>query len=332
MKIIAQNFNSNHYDQFKHIAIVGNEEYLVERVISIIVEKIQKLSHCYPVSYKIDEPSFSWDELLLNLDNFSLFEPNQFFILRSDTTLKKSQLNNINKLFSKLGNNTYIIFLFKKRQSSLEKQDWYKAVNRDGIIIDASPIASYKLPAFINQLMKEARLSTSKQGLELITNLYQSNLLAINQLIKQLQLNFDEGYIELEDIKTCSSNQAQYSIFECIDYALNGNAIKTFDSLQYLKQSKIQPAIILWNVCTELRKLINMKFDIESGLSIANTFDKHHVWQSKKNYYTKQLNNRSLQNFYKLLQTAKQCDASVKGMSQVNDWQSISSLLLKIAS
>lgn len=331
MKVQAQILNESNLKPLKHIAIIGNDEFFRENAYLKIQTSLQNQQLPPPESFQIDEASFQWESIYAKAHNTSLFDDVTIITLRANNALKKQHHEMLSTLLSKASEHIYFIIVLNKFTKAQEKQAWFKHIQQHGLLIEANPLPNYQLPAFIKQKMAQYGLSTSNQGYELLAECYQGNLLGLDQEIHKLSLIFNQGMIKAEDLSECISNQAQNTIFQCIDYALNQMPMKSLAILKQLKKEKQQPAVILWNMVNEIRTLSNMRFDMDKGMSLTAVFDKYRIWQSKKGQFSKQLQQRTLSECYQLIQQAKQVDETIKGLNTLNAWQSIENLLIRIA-
>ena len=330
MKIQAQFLNNTHLTPLKSILISGNDDYLREQSILKIQAYLKTQSLPPSEQFDIDATGFQWSSIHALAGNGSLFDDITIITLRSAQALKKLQHDEIHQLMAQ-SVDTCLIIVLPKLTKAQEKQPWIKIIENDGLHIMADPIPSYKFPQLIKQRMQERSLQTTNQGYELLANSFEGNLLGLEQEIEKLSLIFNSGMISYEMLCENISDQSHHSIFQCVDFAIAQNPIKASNIVNQLKIDKIQPHIILWAIIKELRTLTNMKFEVEKGQSISNVLTNYHVWQTKKSMYSKQLEQRPLTDFYQLLKQAKETDSSIKGLSVVNSWQSLKSLLSNIA-
>ena len=331
MKTDAHALNDKHFTPLTSMLITGADLFLCEKAYLKIQSFIKKKNDDRPHVFDLDASGFNWQPIYSLANNGSLFDELTFITLKSKTALKKSQHDELLQLISKSSDVIFILILPKLTKAQ-EKQAWIQTIIKQGLVISADPLAHYKLPQLIKQQLKEKSLQTTQEGCELLANSFEGNLLGLEQEIEKLSLIFTEGMISFEELAQNISNQSHASIFQCIDHALAKNTLKSQKILQQLNRDKTEPAIILWAIVKELRTLISMKFDMNKGESLTNTLNKYHIWQSKKAMFQTQLQNRPLADFYHFMQAAKNIDASIKGLSNLNAWQLLATLLLKIAS
>ena len=330
MILTAQSFNEKNLTSLKHILIAGNDDYLKQSSFIKIQNLLDKFDVEKAQLFNLDQVGFKWELIFSLASNGSLFNESNVIALSSQTALKKSQHDLLNILFG-TAKDCYFIVILNKLTKAQEKQSWIKSCHKDGLYITADPIPQYKLPQLVKQRFHEKSLQTTQQGYELLTDFYQGNLLGLEQEIEKLSLIFTSGMIPLDELKDCISNQSHNTVFQCVDLAIDMKPLQSQQVLRQLKRDKAQPAILLWSIIKELRELANMKFELVQGKNLASVLESHYIWQSKKNMFSKQLQTHSLAHFYKLIQQAKLCDESIKGLSPILAWQSLEKLVFDIS-
>lgn len=332
MKIQAQLLNTKqHLAQLQHILISGNDEYLIEQSILSIRSSLKIQDLTIIQTYQIDELEKRLAEIYAQTNNGSLFGEPTILMLQSSKALLKKQHELITQLLNEC-HDTFFIFTLPKLTKAQEKQAWINQVAQTNLHITADPVQTYKLPQLIQAKMQHVQLQTTREGYKLLACSFEGNLRALDQEIEKLALIFEKGMISIQQLHDNISQQAQYNIFQCVDFAIDQQIAKLQSALAQVKRDKAQPHIILWAVIKELRNLINMKFEIDNkGRKIPEVLNAFHVWQSKHNMFSKQLKQRSIKEFYHLLQLAKSADESIKGLTNIDPWQSLSHILLQIS-
>jgi DNA polymerase-3 subunit delta len=330
MKIQAQQLNSQHLRNLQTILISGVDEYLIEQSILKIKSSLKNMGLFVLGSYCMEDLDKHIQEIYVQTNNGSIFNEPSILLIRAKKALLKKQHELINQIIQE-AQETFFIITLPKLTKAQEKQTWIKEIEQNGLHIIADPVPSYKFPQLIKARMQEHSLNTSRDGYELLASSFEGNLRAFDQEIEKLSIIFQEGFISYEQLVENISEQSQLNIFQCVDYAIDKKIIKYRKTLTQLKREKAQPHLILWAIVKELRTLSNMKFEIEKGKSINDVLNTFHIWQSKQNMFNQQLSNRSLNDFYHLLKSAKTVDESIKGLSKINPWHAIDALLLKLA-
>lgn len=330
MRIDAAYLTPAHILPLKHIVIIGNDDQQRELVLTQLKQTLAQNQLSLTSQYHIDETGFNWHDVESQANNFSLFDDEQTILfLRSQQPLKKEQHDKLNQLISANSGSFFIIALNKFTKAQ-EKQPWFKTILDCALVIEAKSVPNYKLPNIVKAKLNQSQLTATTIGYEMLANHFQGNYLGLMQELSKLPLIFKPGFISEQQISDCLSQQSAYTPFECIDCAIANQPAKAAAIFEQLQKNKMQPAIILWSIINELRALINLKFDIDKGISLQQALNTHNVWQSKKSAYTKQLQANPLNHFYQLLTQAKEVDLAIKGLSPIDAWSALRALIINL--
>mgnify|MGYP000011738426 CR=1 FL=1 len=330
MKVAAHQLTQNHLAQLNNCIISGKDPYQREKAYVFIKQHLLNSAPLISQRAQIDEAGFQWDDILYASQNGSLFQEQYLFIIRSDTALKKAQMDKIQQVFDANSEHVFL-FVLPTLNKTQFKYTWVNQVIQQGLMVEANAISPNQFISYIQFQFKQKGIQTTQEGYQLLAHLYQGNLYELDQIINILPQIYDGQTLAIDDLKSVVSNQSNYSVFQCIDFAMAGQTKQSLNCLQRLQQNKTPDAIVLWNLSAELRQLINMKFEVEQGSSIPAVLDKFNIWHSKKQGFTLQLSQRSLNNCYQLLQQAKKIDAIIKGIENHDSWLKLAILLRQIS-
>ena len=179
--------------------------------------------------------------------------------------------------------------------------------------------------------MQHHELKTTQEGLKLLAEYGEGNLLAIAQEIEKLRLLYGPGNLNIEQIATAIADNSRFNIFDLVDHALKGDSKKVIHILRSLKNEKTEPTLILWALARELRSLASMSKTMQQGYSADQVIQQFHVWQQRKPCIKQALQSHNYNGILKILQQCAALDRIIKGVTPGNIWDELEKLCLKLS-
>lgn len=333
MKLQSNQFNPHILNSPSHILVYGSETYLREKFYIELKTRVLTYFEEPPEIFFIESTHFNWQQLLGIGLNRSLFSEKRLIILRITITIDKKIAEHLLSLLEKAAD-CYFLITCDTLTVNQEKAAWVNHLIKHGLVVQATPLPSYKLNQWIKQQLANHNLETSPEGIALLAEYNQGNLITLSHQINLLSLLFEPGVISIEKMRSCLNNHSQYTLFQCIDSVIAMDTPTLPNIINKLQEANTPPALILTSIVRELRQLAKIKHDQLAGDSIEQLFGKHNVWRTKQPAYQKQLTYRTLNELYELLQHAKQLDAAIKGIDgnkEIDPWLLIKNFLKKVA-
>lgn len=311
--------------------VQGDELLLRQETCAAITKAAQQQGYLERQVYSVDA-NFSWEDLALELQSLSLFSTRGLIELQchdikfkdfaKTLLLQQSQQNDPVK---------YIIISSPKLETKFQSTPWFEQLSQQALIIAVWPIALPQLPQWIIQRLKAQGLSADNAGIQLLAERTEGNLLATQQAITKLQLTFGSGHITTAQIDECSVDQAQYDIFTAVDCALNGDVTRVITILNHLEVTAGEPHLLLWAVTREIRQLLLIVKEIQTGITLANALNKAKVWEKRKPIYSRAAQRHSISSLQQLLLRAMQIDLIIKGAKRGLLWDSLRQTYCQLA-
>ena len=208
---------------------------------------------------------------------------------------------------------------------------WFKAIDKAGVVIPVAPLALQQLPAWIATRMKAAGLKPSDAAIALIAARVEGNMLAADQEIERLSLLFPHGEITETDVMAAVGNSARYAISDCVDAALSGVPSRAVTVLEGLQSEGEAPMLILWSLTQEIRAGARVAQSVAAGMSPSAAFKAAGVWRNREAALSRALKRHNEHNWIGLLALTVQADRVLKGHSDGDIWQTLSSLTTWLA-
>jgi len=343
MNIPANNFE-NHFANnltFHSIYLITGEEiFFIEECTRLIRQKAREQQYDEQIIIETDGNLTQAFELFLtHTQNFSLFSTKKLIELRFyqkipavffDTLIKNGQSPNRDQI---------LLIRTPKLSKAETTQKWYQAIDQHGCIINAWPIKDEAFLRWIKTRLDKFNLTTSQEGYNLIAENTEGNLLAAAQTIEKLHWiygnrNTSHGentpvHLNKDDLQTVLTEHSHYDIFELCDAVLKQNPKHCLKILSALRSQGAEPAVILWALTQDLRKLFVLSQTPSSQRS--SLYQKLGIWSARQTAFQKTLAALRPDTLPYLIQQAKHIDSFIKGVSPGNIWEALENFCFKLS-
>lgn len=215
-----------------------------------------------------------------------------------------------------------LIFKSPKLDKSQQKQKWFQALSKKIAIIQIWPVFASEFPSWVlKRAQQNYQLTLDSAAKDFLVQATENNMVAAAQFLEKLSLLYPANtLIDLEKIELLVTNNAQYNIYDFIDALLLGNIKRSIAILTKLQQGYQEPALIIWALAQEIRRLIKLSHALQNKQDIWQELG---ILKSKQSFYSKALQrfkNKSLTPF--LLQCLT-LDKINKGVMVEDIWRQL---------
>ena len=273
---------------------------------------------------------FKWEDFHTELQAYSLFSEKTILDLRNPTAkFDKTSTKIITEYCENPDPSKVIIISSNKLTAAQKRSSWYKIIEKNGVIIQFWPMNQRDLHQWISQQLNKAELRVNHEGIRIIAELTEGNLLASQQAIEKLKLLYPKQSLTDEMITQTVSDNAQFSVFDLTNYILQGDTQHIAHIMQHLQFSGAEPTLVLWSLCNELRQLIKLCYKLENGDDMQQVLAGQ--WASRKTILKNTLQRVSTSMLETLLLRASKIDLMIKGISPGNHWDALTQLAFSFA-
>ncbi|MGH8595888.1 MAG: DNA polymerase III subunit delta [Gammaproteobacteria bacterium] len=208
---------------------------------------------------------------------------------------------------------------------------WFKACERYGAVI---PCRDLEFTAFKHWLTARARqhdLTLSLDANEFIALRAEGNLLAAAQEIDKLALLLPNSTIDLNAAIVAVADTARYDVFQCVDAALEGNALRAVRMVRGLREEGTEAIVIAWSLNRELRTLTRVAAAHAAGHAVDTALAAQNVWSSRYGVVKRALQRQPLAHLAALLEASIRLDQLIKGSGFGSVWEEIENLVIALA-
>jgi len=315
--------------------ISGDEHLLAQEAADLVRTHFKNKGFTEREVFNVDK-DFKWDQFIHAINNLSLFSEKKVFDLRiRNTKLDQDGKSAIEAFLDHKNPDLVLLIRGPKLESAHINSKWFKTHLPYIALVQIWPVNRKELKIWLSQRLIKEGINADRDALQLLSDKVEGNLLAAIQEIEKLKLlsNTQGQSITLNAKTTMQviADNSRYDVYNLIDSALLGESARCLKILTSLKGEGIYPLIILSAITRELRSLLHLIEQKETGQSISAIIQSNRVWFNRKEAVTKALKRSNSKDSWKMLSRARKIDQAIKGMSPVNPWDEISSLILELS-
>lgn len=330
VKLSSHNLSSHLAKTLAPIYLIsGDEHLLVSEASDDIRQAARKRGYSERELYSV-ERGFDWQGLSGSASALSLFSDQRIIEVRMPTGKAGKEGGAVLLEFA---NNpppdTVVLIITGKLDRSVANTKWVKAIEKKGAHLQIWPIEIERLPAWINQRMRQSGLIPEGEAVQLITERVEGNLLAAKQEVDKLLLLNGPGTVSSEVVAEAVADSSRYDIFKCVDAALLGNLGRCLRILSGLRGEGVEPVLMVWALARELQALTAMAWERDRGVPTTDLLSK--VWVRRKPLISSALGRHSLDSFQQMVIELGRVDRIVKGQLYGKPWDALTALVSKLA-
>lgn len=311
--------------------ITGSEPFLIEESHKTILSIANKRGYTERQAWQV-ETGFSWQQLLTSANSLSLFSNKELIEVRcTGSQLNEGAAKTLQAYCANIPDDKILLIITDKLTAQQQKAAWYQTLLKVGTVIQIWPLEGDALLQWLKQRLTAANLSTSTEGLQLLAERAEGNLLAIAQEIEKLSLLYPQQTLSTEIIADAVNDSARFDVFALSDAILQGNGKRITRILFCLKDECVEPILILWAIAKEIRTLTTIAEQLSQGGNIEKILLEQRVWDKRKPLIRQALQRHKLPAWHHLLQQAGNIDCIIKGMKLGNVWDELMKLCLVTA-
>jgi DNA polymerase III subunit delta len=280
----------------------------------------------------IAEQHFKWDELRNSAQSLSLFSSRKVVDLRIPSG--KPGVEGGQALQDYVANSSSDILTLislPKLDWTVQKSQWFGALERHGVMVSADDIPRNALPRWIAGRLKRQEQTVDESTLEFLADRCEGNLLAAFQEIQKLALLFPAGRLSFEQVKDAVMDVARYDIFKLSEAMLSGNAARFARILDGLRAEGTATVLVLWAISEDIRTLGKVLQAVQRGGNLGNALRDMRVRRDKQGLIENAARRLKFPHIERAIQQAARLDKTIKGLRQGDVWDELLQLGLRFA-
>jgi DNA polymerase-3 subunit delta len=280
----------------------------------------------------IAEQHFKWAELRNSAQSQSLFSSRKVIDLRIPSGKPGVEGGKaLQEYCSNLSEDTLTLISLPKLDWTVQKSQWFGALERHGVMVSADDIPRGALPRWIAARLKRQAQNTDEATLEFLTDRCEGNLLAAFQEIQKLALLFPAGQLSFEQVKDAVMDVARYDIFKLSEAMLSGNAARFARILNGLRAEGTATVLVLWAISEDIRTLGKVLQAVQRGGNLGNAMRDLRVRRDKQGPIENAARRLKFPLIERAIQQAARLDKTIKGLRQGDVWDELLQLGLRFS-
>ncbi|HLF66740.1 MAG TPA: DNA polymerase III subunit delta [Gammaproteobacteria bacterium] len=312
----------------KFYILCGEDPFLLQESLSLLRQKAQTEGFDDRIRFDIESDS-DIEQALHQAYTPPLFTGKKILELHWKTKITASAHSFLEKYGTQPSPYTLLVVLLSKLDSKTEQTKWFKAVEKNCVVVPLWPLMAKQLLPWIMARAKQHQLTFSSEAAQLLTHYSQGNLHAASQEIEKLSLCGSPS-IDRTLIEFFVTDQGCFNAFDLMEQMLAGNHAQVQRILNYLKNEGTDPLAILGAFTYEVRNLAKMAREVGKGTPVAQVISQYRVRPTKQPAVQKFLQHKNYHDCCKLLQKAGKVDRIAKGAQSGDSWAALENTLLDL--
>ncbi|MBV1875013.1 MAG: DNA polymerase III subunit delta, partial [Cycloclasticus sp.] len=197
--------------------VSGDEPLQQGEAVDLIRQKARERGFLNREVLHVDG-KFDWNQLYAASLSQSLFAEKNLIELNLPTAKPgRDGSQAIEKVIAGLSTDNILIIIAGKLDANSKKAKWFKSISEHGVVVQVWPLVDGKLFQWLKHRLKLKGLTTSQQGIKLLADSVEGNLLAADQEIEKLHILFGSMELSADDISNAVADNARYDVFKLTD-------------------------------------------------------------------------------------------------------------------
>lgn len=272
---------------------------------------------------------FEWHALGEAAGSLSLFADKKILDLRvPDGKLGNDGSKALQAYCERPPADTLLLISTAKLASASLKTRWFEAIDKIGAVVQIWPPEGKDLLQWLQQRATHRGLQIETEGLKLLANKIEGNLLAAAQEIEKLYVLYGCTLITIEAVAEVVADSARYDVFKLLDAVLAGKVSRLLKILPSLQDEGIAAPVVLWALTREARLLLSMHTQLQQRIPREQVFKNHQLWDKRKQLVTDALQRLPVKRLHDILLLSATADRQIKGQQLGDIWATLLTISL----
>ncbi len=295
--------------------VSGDEPLQTMEASDLIRSNCREQGYAEREIFEVDA-SFEWQDFHDEAASMSLFSSQRILDLRIPSgKFGKQGSQAIKQYLENPAEDTVVLITAGKLDKSAKNSAWFKAIDKQGMVIQCWPVDSGHLPSWLRQRFQSRDMNPDNAVIDYVCQNVEGNLLAAAQEIDKIHLFVGPGDISFENVREAITENSRFSVFDLADTALNGDAPRSIKILNSLADEGIEPLAIIWAIAKEIRLLCLVVADPASA---EYTLKRSGVWGNRMPLFKACLSRHNEKTLRSLLQRCMKIEGVSKGFEDGN--------------
>lgn len=302
----------------------GDEPLLINECYSQIAQAA--IAQGFPSPQRLDVTAqFNWPELSEKFNALDLFS-SKIFIKLTLANGKPGKIGSqvIIDYLKQAHDDSLLVILCNKLEASSLNSAWFKAIEKQGVTVQAWPLQGQELMHWLQDRFKKHQMTIDADALAIFSSKITGNLLAAQQEIEKLYLTYGGINLSTQDIEDAINDQAHFDIFNLVDAWLNNKLADYHRILKQLESQGTATTLLLWALSRDVRQLAQLAYQVDQGETINQAMQR--VPAFRRPALQQHLKQHNAQYYHQCLQQCAVIDRTIKGLETGDVWHLLAKL------
>jgi DNA polymerase-3 subunit delta len=323
LKLTADALSTHLEQQLLRVYLISGDEPLLAGEAADAVRAAARTKGFTERDVHFMERGSDWDDVRASAGNMSLFGSRRIVEIRMPTG--KPGVAGGAALTSMLGvddRDTVFLILTPRLDRDVQSANWVKAVEAAGAWVQVWPVDADRIVTWLRGRARRMGLDVTSEGIEVLAERTEGNLLAAHQELEKLRLLAQKGQISADTILASVSDSARFDVFQLGESVLAGDTERALRMLGGLHAEGVEATLVLWALTKAVRDLW--------GSATAPPGSKPRAWGRQAAALEKGARRASRLPFSTLAIRAGRADRMIKGRLVGDAWDEMALLAADI--
>ncbi len=331
MKINLDQLSAALKNKLAPLYLISGDEPLLIMEASSQISAAGKLAGYVSQRLQLNS-EYNWSNVFTDAKTGSLFEPKRLLLI--DVSLAQLNQTILVELLTEYVKNpsltTILVFTTPKLEKKIEQSTCCKLLANHGVHISIWPLSPAAFLTWLNKNIQARNLQLTANGIRLLAEYTEGNLLAAHQEIEKLALQFGNEPLTDIQLKYTLADHSHFHAFTLAECCLAGKTQRSLKIVEHLQKNALEPLLILGILARELRRLCALAEQPANQYSaIAKSLA---IFPKQMSLYQAALKRQpQLQFWQNLLSTCSAIDRIIKSTKYDYSWLNLTMLCLAVA-
>ena len=256
MKLTTDALSGHLEQQLLRVYLISGDEPLLTGEAADAVRAAARTKGFVERDVHFMERGSDWDDVRASSANMSLFGSRRLVEIRMPTG--KPGVAGGAALLSMLeieDHDTVYLILTPRLDRDVQSANWVKAVEAKGAVVQVWPIDSDRMTNWLRGRARRLGLDVTADGIEVLAERTEGNLLAAHQELEKLKLVAQPGQVTADTILASVGDSARFDVFQLGESVLAGDTERALRMLGGLRAEGVEATLVLWALTKAVRDL-----------------------------------------------------------------------------
>ncbi len=221
----------------------GDEPFFIDRAVRFFeTEILPEAERSFNLTIFYGKDSKAQD-IIDTCMRYPMFSEHQVVIIKEANQLR--DLDKLESYFEHIVPTTILVIAYKNGSYD-KRRKVYKLISQKGVVFDSNKIYDRELPAFVDRLLKEKKLTIDDKASRMLVDSIGNNLAAIVNEIDKISLHLQAGEkVTADHIEKFVGISKEFNVFELQNALLEKDHKKAFRILHFMQNNpKANPMVL----------------------------------------------------------------------------------------